>query len=339
MVYFIADMHFGHENIIKLCSRPFSSVGEMDKELVDNWNARVAEADTVYIVGDVVWETCDPADYLPRLNGKKILICGNHDKKWLKRYGGEYFEEICDYKQIRLDGKDITLCHYPMVEWDGSHKEGSKKLGWHIYGHIHNNYLPEYYYLFLAPHALNAGADITNFTPATLGELIKFNEEHKLHCLPSLYDKALFLARSYHLFQRDKAGAPYIEHPLAVSRAVSGEKCKVVALMHDLLEDTDIDPDILSKNFPDDIFQAVIAMTHRKGEDYFDYVRRAAANPIAREVKLADLAHNMDRSRFKVLPAGYEQSYMKYEKARGIILSARNNVGEEAANNNCNNDG
>ncbi len=320
MVYFIADTHFGHENIIKLCSRPFSLLKEMDEELIARWNARVNGGDTVYILGDILWETCNPEDFLPRLNGKKILIAGNHDKKWLKKYGGQFFEEVTFFKEIRLDGKDITLCHYPLVEWDGCRKEGSKKLGWHIYGHIHNNYLPEYRNLFLSSHALNAGADITDFAPAAFEELVEFNRAHKLRCLNTLYDKALFLARDYHKYQRDKAGAPYINHPLAVSRALSDEKCKIVALLHDLLEDTDIDFCLLEQTFPRDIVEAVAAMTHMEGEGYFDYIRRAAANPIARQVKLADLAHNMDRTRFKALPEGYERSYQKYLAAKNIIL-------------------
>ena len=65
MDYFIADLHFGHKNIIKLCDRPFSSIEEMDEEFISTWNAKVKKkADTVYIVGDLVWEKAEPLEYI-----------------------------------------------------------------------------------------------------------------------------------------------------------------------------------------------------------------------------------------------------------------------------------
>ncbi len=322
MDYFIADLHFGHSNIISLCNRPFGSVEEMDEALIKAWNAKVKKrADTIYIVGDLLWEKVEPTKYLSRLNGKKVLICGNHDKKLLKKHNLEsFFEKITDYLEIRSQNVDITLCHFPMLEWNKSRKIGSKKLGFHIHGHIHNKYLPNYKPLFIAPHALNAGADLNDFAPATLEELIKNNEKHKLSKIPSLIDKAEFLASKYHLYQLDKSGKPYIEHPRTVASMVEGENCKITAFLHDIVEDTNIDIEILKTNFPNEVVEAILAMTHSLGEDYFNYVRRVKTNAIAKVVKVADLTHNMDLSRFKTVTEKDLARVEKYKKAMAILL-------------------
>ena len=321
MVYYISDLHFGHENIIKLCSRPFKNIDEMDEELIRCWNEKVTNADRVYIVGDVVWKGKGAENYLPRLKGKKVLIRGNHDDKLLSGGGAKYFEDVLSYAEVREGGRTITLCHYPMVEWRDSLKLGSKKLGWLVFGHIHNNYLPRYRDVLIQPHALNASAEVVGYAPATFDELISFNQDYKLSSLPDLYDKALFLASFYHMYQLDKAGAPYINHPLAVSAMVTGEKEKVVALLHDTLEDTSLPLSLLEKVFPEDIVNCVLALTRREGEDYFSYVRRAAANNLARAVKLADLTNNMDMSRFKCVPEDYARLYERYRAAKELILS------------------
>ena len=198
MIYFTSDLHLGHKNSIDLCGRPFANVDEMDEALISGWNNRVKSDDTVYIVGDLVWESSDPLKYVSRLNGKKILIIGNHDIKWLKRHGmatiaadgrvelrdySEYFINIAQYVETSVDGVTITLCHYPMLEWKASRKIGSKKLGYLIHGHIHNSRDKKYTPLWLLPHALNAGVDINNYAPATFDELIKNNEAFKQSAL------------------------------------------------------------------------------------------------------------------------------------------------------------
>ena len=87
MDYFVADLHFRHSNIIKLCNRPYSSMEEMNETFISKWNKKVKKrADTVYIVGDFAWENAQPLEFLKRLNGRKVLITGNHDKKWLKNF-------------------------------------------------------------------------------------------------------------------------------------------------------------------------------------------------------------------------------------------------------------
>lgn len=320
MDYFIADLHFGHSNIISLCNRPYNSVEEMDEAFISAWNARVKKkADTVYIVGDLVWEKADPLKYIQRLNGRKVLITGNHDKKWLaKNDYSEYFDQITPYLEVKSNNLDITLCHYPMLEWKNSRKIGSKKLGYLIHGHIHNRYCDDYKTLFMMPHALNAGVDINEFVPVTLSELIKNNEAYKLSKLSSMVDKAEFLASKYHLYQLDRAGKPYIEHPRTVSRSVADEKEKVVALLHDTLEDTDIDVDLLRSIFSEEIVEAIKTLTHKE-DDYFEYVRKIARNSLAKQVKKADLHHNMDLTRLKQVGDKDLARVEKYKKALSLL--------------------
>lgn len=321
MDYFIADLHFGHSNIISLCNRPYNSVEEMDEAFISAWNARVKKkADTVYIVGDLVWEKADPLKYIQRLNGRKVLITGNHDKKWLaKQDCSTYFEQIVPYLEIKSSNVDITLCHYPMLEWKNSRKLGSKKLGYLIHGHIHNRYRDDYKSVFMMPHALNAGGDINGFVPVTLSELIKNNETYKLSKLTSMVDKAEFLASKYHLYQLDRAGKPYIEHPRTVSRSVADEKEKVIALLHDTLEDTDIDINLLRSLFTEEIVEAIETLTHKEEEEYFEYVRRIARNSLAKQVKKADLHHNMDLTRLKQVGDKDLARVEKYKKALSML--------------------
>lgn len=85
MIFFISDTHFGHKNIIKHCSRPYETVEEMDEGLIEKWNRKVGKIDTVYIIGDFVWNKSKVPYYAERLKGKKILIAGNHDETWTRK--------------------------------------------------------------------------------------------------------------------------------------------------------------------------------------------------------------------------------------------------------------
>ena len=183
MIYFTADMHLGHQGIIKLCNRPFESVDEMDEVLINNWNKKVKKGDTVYVVGDFVWQGCDLNKYVDKLCGEKILIIGNHDK-WADRgLYRNYFKDVKKYEEVSLNGHQITLCHYPMLEWKNSRKEGTNRLGYLIYGHIHNKVNPEYRFLFKKDNALNAGVDVNNFEPVLFEELFENNKKFSQNAL------------------------------------------------------------------------------------------------------------------------------------------------------------
>lgn len=171
----------------------------------------------------------------------------------------------------------------------------------------------------MTPHALNAGADINGFVPVSFEELIKNDESYKLSRLSSLVDKAEFLASKYHLYQLDKAGKPYIEHPRAVARQLIDEECKITAFLHDIVVDTDINIKLLRENFSESVVSAILAMTHKDDEDYFTYVKRVSKNPIARQVKRSDLTHNMNLGRLKKVTEKDLQRIEKYKKAMTIL--------------------
>ena len=157
MIYYTSDLHLGHANIIKLCNRPFSDVTAMNEALINNWNARITNADTVYIIGDLMFRTADdPTIYLDRLKGKKHLIIGNHDKSWMKKVElSKYFESV-ERMLVFGNGKcKVTLCHYPMMSFEGKYL---------IYGHIHNNKNDTYWNLLKTmDNALNASVEINDY--------------------------------------------------------------------------------------------------------------------------------------------------------------------------------
>lgn len=114
------------------------------------------------------------------------------------------------------------------------------------------------------------------------------------------YIKALDLASLKHLEQKDKAGMPYFGHIARVSNACKTGPAKVVALLHDIIEDTDVTSEQLEEaGMPEFVIKAVLCLTRKNGEPYEDFIRRAAKNPIAREVKIADLEDNMDVRRLE----------------------------------------
>ena len=135
--------------------------------------------------------------------------------------------------------------------------------------------------------------------------------------------KAMSIAYDAHHGQKDKSGVPYIFHPLHLAEQMEDEISCCAALLHDVVEDTDIPLEQLAKEFPAQVVEAVKLLTHDPETDYFDYVRAIKGNPIAVKVKLADLAHNMDTSRFAGVEVPKERiGYFrdKYTKALAILL-------------------
>ena len=175
--YFIADPHFGHKNIIKHSKRPFADVDEMNTTMVRLWNERVTNKDDVYIIGDIYHgKTYEAIELIGRLNGQKYLIIGNHDRKLLRDSKfRRLFVEIAEMKTITLkDRTKIVLCHYPLAEWDGYFRGY-----WHIYGHIHNSKNMAWELMSKQKCALNAGAEIVNYIPASFDELVHYNQSHR----------------------------------------------------------------------------------------------------------------------------------------------------------------
>ena len=176
MIYFTADTHFSHSNVIQMENRPFRSTEEMDQVLVQNWNARVSPSDDIYILGDLTLK--GPAlanELLKQLQGRKYLIRGNHDRfvdrKSCQR---DAFLWVKDYFELSWQGQYFILCHYPLLSWNGMYR-GSFQL----HGHQHNK--PEYNLANRAAgvRRLDVGVDAHEMSPVSIQEILTFwNEGH-----------------------------------------------------------------------------------------------------------------------------------------------------------------
>ena len=158
MKYFISDTHWGHENVLRYDSRPFSSIQEHDEQLVRRWNEVVKPSDVVYHLGDFSWHK-HPADtdaLLSQLHGTKILILGNHDERVVARAKG--WAKVTPYLEIKEDGQRICLFHYRMTVWNQSHR-GS----WALHGHSHGT-LP----VTLVAKTMDVGCMVWGYAPISL---------------------------------------------------------------------------------------------------------------------------------------------------------------------------
>ena len=138
-----------------------------------------------------------------------------------------------------------------------------------------------------------------------------------------LTKKALKISFDAHKNQVDKSGMPYVYHPFHLAEQMNDELSTCVALLHDVVEDTDITlDDLKSKGFPDAAIEALSLMTHNDDVPYLDYVRAMKDNPIARKVKLADLAHNSDLTRLDKVDDKAIERVNKYKQAILILKRA-----------------
>ena len=135
--YVTADLHFGHANVIKFCAHNrghFKDADHMNEEMIRMWNEIVNPEDTTYILGDVAFMSgYDAALIMMRLNGRKILVEGNHDRKTLKDINfRNQFAEIHTYLDLNYNGQKVIMFHYPIAEWDQMFRGAV-----HIHGHVH----------------------------------------------------------------------------------------------------------------------------------------------------------------------------------------------------------
>jgi (p)ppGpp synthase/HD superfamily hydrolase len=129
-------------------------------------------------------------------------------------------------------------------------------------------------------------------------------------------ERAIEIAAKAHAGQVDKAGQPYVLHPLRMMLAVATPEARIAAVLHDVVEDTAVTfEELRGEGFPDTVLEAVEALTKREGEDYEAFIRRVAPNPIAREVKLADLRDNSDLSRIADPTERDRERIRKYQRA------------------------
>ncbi len=137
MIWFTSDLHFGHAKIIDLSARPFSSVERMNQELIKEINACVAPRDDLYILGDFSWRIGreEAAALRSKIVCQRVhLLRGNHDKNWAidKRGVPNPFIVEPPIAALKIDGRELVMSHYPMIEWQGM---GHASI--HLHGHIH----------------------------------------------------------------------------------------------------------------------------------------------------------------------------------------------------------
>jgi calcineurin-like phosphoesterase family protein len=156
--HFTADNHFGHEAIITMSARPFTTVDEMDETMIANWNAVVAKNDNVWHVGDFAHriDVKRKRAIFSRLNGSKHLVPGNHDDADTLSLA---WASIGQIRQIVVDGQKIVLCHYGLRTWPGS-----RRGALHFYGHSHGT-LPG------NSQSLDVGVDCWDFRPVSLPQI------------------------------------------------------------------------------------------------------------------------------------------------------------------------
>lgn len=136
-----------------------------------------------------------------------------------------------------------------------------------------------------------------------------------------LLDKAALICVTKHTGQRDKMGCAYFQRPMRVAMRCCTDEEKMVALLHDTIEDTDVTPEyLLAEGFPQSVVDGILSVTKRNGESYEDFVARAKQNPLGRVVKLHDLEDNLDIFRLTALDADMTARYNKYLAAYRFLL-------------------
>jgi len=157
--WFTADLHLGHANIIRHCSRPFPHISAHDEALIANWNSVVGESDTVYVIGDFAYRSARAvAGVFHRLHGTKHLVCGNHDGRdvlvlpWVS---------ISERLIVKVDGVDLVLDHYPGRSWYGM-SHGRVQLYGHVHGAIDDLW-----------NACDVGVDRWDYRPVSVDQVLE----------------------------------------------------------------------------------------------------------------------------------------------------------------------
>jgi calcineurin-like phosphoesterase family protein len=166
MNWFTSDTHFGHKNVIEYCARPFKDVEEMNEELIRRWNVCVKNTDTVWHLGDFSFlGSIATKAILSRLNGKIILVRGNHDAKpW------RFFERVESWQMIVLQDEVVNLCHYPYRgyshdERDFFTRQLEDKGVPLLHGHVHKEWK-------IKGRMINVGVDQWDYAPVSEDEII-----------------------------------------------------------------------------------------------------------------------------------------------------------------------
>lgn len=179
MMWFTADNHFGHKNVIEYCKRPFENLQDMNELMVYNWNCCVKPDDIIFHLGDFSFMgMTESIKLLSRLNGYKILIRGNHDKNRRKmlRMG---FNEVMDRVLLPINKEEeFVLSHYPYKDQDDDPTKRTRKLrefpvdagSWLLCGHVHERWRTK-------NKMINVGVDQWKFAPCSILSVVKLRNE------------------------------------------------------------------------------------------------------------------------------------------------------------------
>ena len=184
-IFFTSDTHFWHENILKFCNRPFSSIEEMNDTIINNWNSVVKENDIVFHLGDFCFCGSDKfKELIEKLNGKIYLILGNHDLKTIKQWHETKFEGVYQQMCIKIDGKKIYLNHFPFLCYAGTYYRYEDAV-WQLFGHVHSsdknkNGFASQRLSMLFPTQYDVGVDNNNYTPISFEEVKNIIETQML---------------------------------------------------------------------------------------------------------------------------------------------------------------
>ena len=165
--FITSDLHFGHANMMKFNpnTRQFNDADHMNAMLIQEWNAAVGVDDLTYILGDFAFLRADKATAIARsLNGRKILIEGNHDHKLLEdKHFRECFDEVHKYHEINVNGTKVCMFHYPVAEWNQCHRGAVM-----FHGHVHGKPtgLEKY-------RSRDVGMDATGFVVVEMTEMVR----------------------------------------------------------------------------------------------------------------------------------------------------------------------
>lgn len=174
MIYFTADTHFYHENVIEYEHRPFQTAEEMDEAMIQNWNAAVLDDDDIYILGDLTLKGPTLANsLLERLHGRKHLIRGNHDRYVdHSAFRRDLLVWVKDYFELRYRGQWSILCHYPLLSWNGMHRGAFQ-----LHGHQHNKSYYNHSNREGGIRRLDVGVDANGLAPVSIEEILAFWDE------------------------------------------------------------------------------------------------------------------------------------------------------------------
>ncbi len=178
-IWFTSDTHFGHQNILKFCERPFVSIEEMDNTIIERWNLKVGKDDIVFHLGDFAfapnkrWQ-----ELISLLNGKIYLILGNHDiTRWPGTYTMQLFDRVENQMMLKIDNKyKVYLNHFPFLCYDGTYRN-PKDCTIQLHGHVHERIggmgKDDQRLQYRFPYQYDVGVDNNNFYPVSWEEILK----------------------------------------------------------------------------------------------------------------------------------------------------------------------